>query len=51
MIQLAIKQGAAGAKMTGAGGGGSMIALCEDKTEPVATSLINKGFKVLQVKL
>ena len=51
MIEIARSQGAIGAKVTGAGGGGSMVALCEEKTEPVASALSNKGFKVLQVKL
>ena len=51
MIELARNRGAIGAKVTGAGGGGSMVALCEEKTEPVMSALSNKGFKVLQVKL
>ena len=51
MIEIARSQGAIGAKVTGAGGGGSMVALCEEKTEPVTSALSNKGFKVLQVKL
>ena len=51
MIELARNRGAIGAKVTGAGGGGSMVALCEEKTEPVMSALSNKGFRVLQVKL
>jgi mevalonate kinase len=38
--------GALGAKLTGAGGGGAVIALCEERTEPVATALGAAGFVV-----
>ena len=51
MIEIARSEGAIGAKVTGAGGGGSMVALCEEKTEPVTSALSKKGFKVLLVKL
>lgn len=41
LIQVAIKEGAYGAKLTGAGGGGSMIALT-DEPERVAKAIHNK---------
>ena len=49
MVQIARDHGAIGAKLTGAGGGGSIIALCEDNTETIVRGLNRQGFKALQV--
>lgn len=47
MIALARASGAAGAKLTGAGGGGSIVALCPGRTAEVRTALARAGYQVL----
>ena len=49
LIHIARDNGALGAKLTGGGGGGSMIALCPDGQEQVAEAMQVAGFKTLQV--
>jgi len=51
MVQLARTAGALGAKLTGAGGGGSVVCLCEDDAHGVnvAGSLARAGYQALQV--
>lgn len=49
MVQVTRDHGALGAKLTGAGGGGSIIALCDDNADEVAAGLSRQGFKSLQV--
>ena len=49
MIHIARDQGASGAKLTGGGGGGSMVALCPDSQERVAEAMRTAGFKALPV--
>ncbi|MEJ2602106.1 MAG: hydroxymethylglutaryl-CoA reductase, degradative [Gammaproteobacteria bacterium] len=49
MIGIARDAGAHGAKLTGAGGGGSIVAFCPDGTGPVAEALENAGFRTLQL--
>jgi len=53
LVNLAREQGAFGAKLTGGGGGGCMVALTPRKElqEAVATAMENEGFKVLQTKI
>jgi len=53
LINLAREQGAFGAKLTGGGGGGCMIALTPRKElqEAVATAMEKEGFKVLRTKI
>ena len=53
LVDLARKQGAFGAKMTGGGGGGCMLALTpgKDIQEAVAAAMENEGFKVLKTKI
>jgi mevalonate kinase len=53
LVDLARKQGAFGAKMTGGGGGGCMLALTPGKTlqEKVASAIENEGFEVLRTKI
>ncbi len=49
MIGIARDAGAHGAKLTGAGGGGSIVAYCPDGTGAVAEALENAGFRTLQL--
>ncbi|MCY4343396.1 MAG: hydroxymethylglutaryl-CoA reductase, degradative [Gammaproteobacteria bacterium] len=49
MIHIARDQGASGAKLTGGGGGGSMVALCPDSQERVAEAMRTAGFKAMPV--
>jgi mevalonate kinase len=53
LIKLAREQGAFGAKLTGGGGGGCMVALTPTKElqEAVATAMEKEGFKVLRAKI
>jgi len=47
MVTLARQSGAAGAKLTGAGGGGSIVALCPDGIGDVQKALQQAGFSTL----
>jgi hydroxymethylglutaryl-CoA reductase len=47
MISIARAAGAAGAKLTGAGGGGSIVALCPGKVSDVVNALETAGFLTL----
>jgi mevalonate kinase len=53
LVDLAREQGAFGAKLTGGGGGGCMVALTprKDLQEKVAAAMENEGFKVLRTKI
>ena len=53
LVDLARKKGAFGAKMTGGGGGGCMLALTpgKDLQEKVAFTIENEGFEVLRTKI
>jgi mevalonate kinase len=53
LINLALEQGAFGAKLTGGGGGGCMVALTPRKElqEAVATAMEKEGFEVLRAKI
>ena len=53
LVNLAREQGAFGAKLTGGGGGGCMVALTPRKElqEAVATAMEKEGFKVLRTKI
>jgi mevalonate kinase len=48
---IAREAGALGAKLTGAGGGGAVIALCQDSTEPVEAALRGAGFTVFATEV
>ena len=50
MVDIARKAGAVGAKLTGAGGGGSIVALCPDVEERVHTALHAAGYSTLQMQ-
>lgn len=47
MVTTARQAGAMGAKLTGAGGGGSIVALCPDNGDAVTRALRDSGFSVL----
>ena len=51
LIHLSRANGALGAKLTGGGGGGAMIALCPDAQKQVAEAIEAAGYKALQVTL
>ncbi len=53
LVNLAREKGAFGAKLTGGGGGGCMVALTPGKElqEAVATAMEQQGFKVLRTKI
>lgn len=51
MIRIARNHGAAGAKLTGGGGGGAMIALCPDGRAPVVEALSAAGYDALEIQL
>ncbi|HUQ51522.1 MAG TPA: hydroxymethylglutaryl-CoA reductase, degradative [Gammaproteobacteria bacterium] len=48
---IARENGALGAKLTGGGGGGSIIAICDGDTEPVVSAIRAAGFQALPVHL
>ena len=45
MVDIARAAGASGAKLTGAGGGGSIVALCPGRVDEVSTALQSSGFR------
>jgi len=47
MVAIARSAGATGAKLTGSGGGGSIVAVCPDTVDQVATELAAAGFETL----
>jgi hydroxymethylglutaryl-CoA reductase len=49
LIQIARENGALGAKLTGGGGGGSMIALCADGADTVIEAIHNAGYQAMEV--
>jgi hydroxymethylglutaryl-CoA reductase len=51
MVSIARQSGATGAKLTGAGGGGSIVALCPDTEDVVRSALHGAGYKTLQSKI
>ena len=48
MVAIARAAGAEGAKLTGAGGGGSIVALCPGAKDAVATALESAGFVTMK---
>ena len=50
MVSLARQAGAAGAKLTGAGGGGAIVALCPDAVESVQSALQQAGYRTLMMR-
>jgi hydroxymethylglutaryl-CoA reductase len=51
MIQIARQQGALGAKLTGGGGGGSIIALCPEDPQRVVRAIENAGYQAMEVEI
>jgi len=51
LIQIARNRGALGAKLTGGGGGGSVIALCPDNSAEVARAIREAGYHALEVTI
>ena len=51
LIQVARENGALGAKLTGGGGGGSMIALCPDNAEQVIEAMRGAGYQAMEVAI
>jgi hydroxymethylglutaryl-CoA reductase len=49
LIHLARDNGALGAKLTGGGGGGSMIALCPENSEKVMQAIRAAGYQAAEV--
>lgn len=49
MVDIARSQGAIGAKLTGAGGGGSIVALCPDRVPQVAGALEDAGYGIVSI--
>ncbi|HNP34473.1 MAG TPA: hydroxymethylglutaryl-CoA reductase, degradative [Woeseiaceae bacterium] len=49
MVAVARQAGAVGAKLTGAGGGGSIVALCPGKVGIVAAALRDAGYRTIDV--
>ncbi len=50
MIAIARQNGAIGAKLTGAGGGGSIVALCPDKVSDVTEALDEAGYQIVRME-
>lgn len=51
MIQIAREHGALGAKLTGGGGGGSMIALCPENADAVMAAMRDAGYQAMKVDI
>ncbi len=49
LIHISRANGALGAKLTGGGGGGSMVALCPDNQDQVAKAMESAGYRALMV--
>ena len=50
MVRIARDAGASGAKLTGAGGGGSIVALCPGNEEVVAAALSGAGYEIIRME-
>ena len=51
MVQISREQGALGAKLTGGGGGGSIIALCPERPDKVIAALREAGYQGMEVNI
>ena len=51
LIQIARENGALGAKLTGGGGGGSMIALCPENSQQVIDAMNAGGYQAFEVSI
>jgi hydroxymethylglutaryl-CoA reductase len=50
MVEIARSNGAIGAKLTGGGGGGSIVALCPDTVSEVAQALHAAGYQIVRMR-
>jgi hydroxymethylglutaryl-CoA reductase len=51
LIQIAREHGALGAKLTGGGGGGSIIAVCPEGAERVVNAMHDAGYHAMEVQI
>ncbi|MGI9329097.1 MAG: hydroxymethylglutaryl-CoA reductase, degradative [Gammaproteobacteria bacterium] len=51
LIGIARRAGAVGAKLTGGGGGGAMVALCDGNADDVEAAIERRGFKALRFEV
>jgi hydroxymethylglutaryl-CoA reductase len=51
LIRIALRHGACGAKLTGGGGGGSMIALFPDGGNGVVEAMRDAGYQAMDVRI
>lgn len=51
LVQIARQNGALGAKLTGGGGGGSIIALCEDNGDALIGAFDDAGYQAMEVQI
>jgi len=51
LMEISRKSGALGAKLTGGGGGGAMIALCPDNSEKVEDAIKRAGYNALKCEI
>lgn len=51
MIHISRASGAAGAKVTGAGGGGSIVAICPEHQDDIVAAIESEGFRTLAFEL
>ncbi|MEL7448150.1 MAG: hydroxymethylglutaryl-CoA reductase, degradative [Pseudomonadota bacterium] len=51
LVQIARNNGALGAKVTGGGGGGSMIALCPENADRVVSAMEAAGYQAMEVEI
>ena len=51
LVDIARESGALGAKLTGGGGGGSIIAVCDGDTGPVVSAIRAAGYQAVSVNL
>ena len=50
MVHIARGEGAVGAKLTGAGGGGSIVALCPGREDAVSRALRESGYVIIRLR-
>ena len=51
LIDIARRNGAYGAKLTGAGGGGAMVALCPENAEVIASAMRRAGYDAMVTQI
>lgn len=51
LIEISRRNGAVGAKLTGSGGGGAMVAICPEGAEKVAFAIRKSGYKALVMEI